>query len=241
VESLMQKIKDILLLAWKMARYNLKIIFANKFIYFVLAAVGIFLLITVINLFEPDSNPDVAMVYYLLLVPGILLIFYPSVFGIQNDADSRMLEIIFGIPNYRYKVWLVRLVVIYVIVFIMLVILALLSSLALVSFSIFDMVFQLMYPIFFLGCLAFMFSTLVRNGYGTAVFLVIIGLAFWNLSGMLMESKWNLFLNPFRIPEDVSDLVWQDILVKNRIYLMVGIVVFVLAGLLNMQKREKFV
>ena len=109
---------------WKTGRYNLIIIFANKFIYFMLAAVGIFLLITIINLFNPDSNPNSALVYYWLLVPGLLLIFYPTVFGIQNDADSRMLEILFGIPNYRYKVWLVRLAVIYIIVYFLLLLLA---------------------------------------------------------------------------------------------------------------------
>ncbi len=235
------KIKTFLQLVWKMARYNLKIVFANKFIYFMLAAVAIFLLITVINLFDPDSNPSVSLVYYWLMVPGILLIFYPAVFGIQNDADSRMLEILFGIPDYRYKVWLVRLAVIYVIVYLMLVVLAFLSSLALVTFDVFGMVYELMFPIFFLGCLSFMFSTLVRNGYGTAVFLVIIGLFFWILSGPLMESKWNLFLNPYHVPENVSEMVWEDILFKNRAYQFVGILLSILFGLLNMQKREKFV
>ena len=238
---MLSKIKNILSIVWKMSRYNLKIIFANKFIYFMLAAVAIFLLITVINLFDPDSTPNMALVYYWLLVPGILLIFYPTVFGIQNDADSRMLEILFGIPNYRYKVWLVRLAVIYVVVFFMILILALLSSLALVSFNVLYMSYQLMFPIFFLGCLSFMFSTVVRNGYGTAVFLVVIGLFFWILSGALLESKWNLFLNPFHVPQNVSEMVWADNLFKNRIYLFVGIIIFILVGLLNMQKREKFV
>lgn len=238
---MVHKLSIILQLVWKMARYNLKIIFANKFIYFMLAAVAIFLLITIINLFDPDSNPNAALVYYWLMVPGILLIFYPSVFGIQNDADSLMLEILFGIPNYRYKVWLVRLAVIYIVVFLMLLVLAFLSSLALVSFNVFRMVYELMYPIFFLGCLSFMFSTVVRNGYGTAVLLVVFGLVFWILSGALMESKWNLFLNPFHVPQNVSEMVWEDLLLKNRTYQFVGIFIFVLLGLLNMQKREKFV
>lgn len=44
--------------------------------------------------------------YSMLLVPSILLIFYPTCFGIQNDQDAKTLEIIFGIPNYRYKIWL---------------------------------------------------------------------------------------------------------------------------------------
>ena len=235
------ELKRILSLVAKSVVYNLKIIFANKFIYFLIAAVALFLLVVVISVFDASSNPTDATVYAWLMLPGILLVFYPSAFGIQNDADSRMLEILFGVPNYRYKVWLVRLVVIYAIVYFFLLILAFLSSIAIVPFNIFAMAYQLMFPIFFLGSLAFMFSTLVRNGYGTAVFMVIIAIVFWVLSESLAESKWNLFLNPFREPDNVSELAWQGIVVNNRIYQAVGIILSLLLGLLNLQKREKFI
>jgi hypothetical protein len=238
---MMDNLKRIWSFVAKSTAYNLKIIFANKFIYFLLAAVGLFLLVIVISLFDASSNPSDSTVFGWLMLPGILLVFYPSVFGIQNDADSRMLEILFGVPNYRYKVWLVRLVVIYAIVYFFLLILAFLSSIAIVQLNIFEMAYQLMFPIFLLGSLAFMFSTLVRNGYGTAVFMVVIAIVFWVLSGELSESRWNLFLNPFRTPNNVSELAWQDIIVKNRIYQTVGIVLSLLLGLLNLQKREKFI
>ncbi len=233
--------KNISNIITKIFRYNLKIIFANKFIYFLLAAVGIFLLVTIINLLDSDSNPNEGMVYYLLLVPGILIIFYPTTFGIQNDVDTRMIEILFGIPNYRYKVWLVRIALIYVVVFTILFILSLLSSVALVTVPIFQMVFQLMFPIFFLGCLAFMVSTLIRNGNGTAVVIIIVGMAFWILSEPLATSRWNLFLNPFSVPSDVNEAVWMETSLNNRIYLVIGTIITILFGLLNLQKREKFV
>ena len=233
--------KNISNIITKIFRYNLKIIFANKFIYFLLAAVGIFLLVTIINLLDSDSNPNEGMVYYLLLVPGILIIFYQTTFGIQNDVDTRMIEILFGIPNYRYKVWLVRIALIYVVVFTILFILSLLSSVALVTVPIFQMVFQLMFPIFFLGCLAFMVSTLIRNGNGTAVVIIIVGMAFWILSEPLATSRWNLFLNPFSVPSDVNEAVWMETSLNNRIYLVIGTIITILFGLLNLQKREKFV
>ena len=234
LKNISQNIKSIF-------RYNLKIIFANKFIYFLLAAMGIFLLVTIINLLDSDSNPSDGMVYYLLLVPGILIIFYPTTFGIQNDVDTRMIEILFGIPNYRYKVWLVRIALIYVVVFSILLTLSLLSSVALVTVPIFQMVFQLMFPIFFLGCLAFMVSTLIRNGNGTAVVIIIIGMAFWILSEPLATSRWNLFLNPFSVPSDVNEAVWMETTFNNRMYLVIGTIITILFGLLNLQKREKFV
>ena len=79
------KLKNSLDLAARMSRYNIKIVFANKFVYFLLAAFVFFLGITAIIFFSSDSDPDASDVYNLLLFPGILLVFYPTAFGIQND------------------------------------------------------------------------------------------------------------------------------------------------------------
>ena len=92
-------IKNALHIVFDLIRYNLKIIFANKFIYFLFAAIMIFLFVTVMNLLNATSTPTEATGYWLLLVPGILLVFYPTTFGIQNDVDTRMIEILFGIPG----------------------------------------------------------------------------------------------------------------------------------------------
>ncbi|NOZ60373.1 MAG: hypothetical protein GXO74_01690 [Calditrichaeota bacterium] len=234
------KIKNSLSLINSLVKFNLKIIFANKFLYFLLAAVIFFLLVTILNLASSDSEVSEGIVYYWLLVPGLLLVFYPTVFGIQNDVDSRMIEILFGIPNYRYKVWLVRMALIYFVVALILLILALLSSVALIPISVFSMVYQLMFPIFFIGCAAFMISTMVRNGNGTAVAMVIIGLFFWIGTGFLPD-KFNLFLNPFSVPSNVNEAVWADTTFNNRLYIFIGTIISVLVGLIMLQKREKFV
>lgn len=222
---------------WQMFRYNQKIIFANKFIYFLLAAVAFFLMIVVINVFS-DHNLAASDVYNALLFPGILLIFYPSTFGIQNDLDARMLEMIFGIPDYRYKVWLVRLVMMMAVVYALILTLALLSSVALVSIPVFEMSLQLMCPIVFLGTLGFALSTVVKNGNGTAVVMVVIGMIFWIASGIVERSKWNLFLNPFMQPTEMNESLWMSIVSSNRMILLVGIVLTTLWGLFRLQKRE---
>lgn len=234
-------LQNMVVILYKTIRYNLKIMFANKFIYFLAAAATFYLFVVILSLFDRNANPNAVVIYYWLLVPGLLLIFYPSVFGLQNDVDVRMLEILFGIPNYRYKVWLVRLILMYTIVFVFLWVLALLSSFSLIHFNVGYMVVQLMFPVFLLGSLGFLASTAVRNGYGAAVLIIILGIVFWILSGVLAENKWNLFLNPFSAPQQVSDLVWRDILVKNRLYQSIGIILCLLTGLLNLQKREKFI
>ena len=102
----------------KLIQYNIKIIFGNKFIYFILSAIGFYIITVGISLFS-DDEITMATGYNMLLVPSILLIFYPTCFGIQNDQDAKIIEIIFGIPNYRYKVWLFRLIIAYAICFIL--------------------------------------------------------------------------------------------------------------------------
>ncbi len=222
-------------------RYNLKIIFANKFRYFLIAAVIFFLLVAIPSLFDTEADMTAGDVFGFLLFPGLLLVFYPAAFGIQNDSDSRMIETLFGIPDYRYKVWLVRLFLIYALVFVMLLVLAFLSALAIVEIPVFRMVFHLMFPIFFLGSLAFMFSTVVRSGNATAVIMVVIGLGFWIGVAFLERSRWNIFLNPFNTPQGMSEVVWAEIVLNNRLQLIVKTVLSILLALFNLQKRERFV
>jgi hypothetical protein len=224
----------------RMISYNLKIIFANKFIWFLVAAFAFFLFFSIQTVWNRATINE-ATVYNLLIFPGILLIFYPSVFGIQNDDDSRMLEILFGIPNYRYKVWLVRLLMIFILIFIIILVFAAMASFLLYKTDLLEMAYQLMYPILFMGSLAFMFSTIIKNGNGTAVMIVLIGVALLILRDTLERTQWNVFLNPFQIPDNFNEVIWQGIITKNRVFLGVGMVVFILYGLYNLQKREKFV
>ncbi len=223
-----------------MIRYNLKIIFAGKFIWFVLASFGFFLFFSIQTVWTGQPLTD-GTVYNLLIFPGVLLIFYPSVFGIQNDDDSRILEILFGIPNYRYKVWLVRLLMIYVLIFLITLLFSSVASALLYKVNIVEMSYQLMYPIVFMGSMAFMFSTVIRNGNGTAVVMVLIGVALIILRDSIERTQWNVFLNPFQIPSNFNEFIWQGLIVKNRIFLAAGMIVFILFGLYNLQKREKFV
>lgn len=224
----------------RMIRYNLKIIFAGRFIWFLLAAFGFFLFFAIQTVWNGEALTD-GTVYNLLIFPGILLIFYPSVFGIQNDDDSRMLEILFGIPNYRYKVWLVRLLMIYVLIFLITILFSAVASVLLYKIDVLEMSYQLMYPIVFMGSMAFMFSTLIKNGNGTAVTMVLIGVALIILQDAVERTQWNVFLNPFQIPNNFNEVIWQGLITKNRIFLGVSMIVFILYGLYNLQKREKFV
>ena len=235
-----QKFSSFLDVLVKIFRYNIKIVFANKFIYFLIAAFLFFAFIITISIIE-DPNLNEETIYGFLVFPGILLIFYPVVYGIQNDDDSKMLEIIFGIPDYRYKVWLVRFVITMIVVTANLFVFGLLANFALYRIEILPMLTQVLFPVTFLASLAFMFSTLIKSGNGTAIVMVILGILFLIFSEPLEYSAWNLFLNPYNEPREMSETVWRSVIFKNRLYLAVGTVLGVLYGLFNLQFREKFI
>lgn len=224
----------------KLTRYNIKIIFGNKFIYFMLSAIAFFILTVVITLFD-DTEITEASAYGMLITPALLLIFYPTCFGIQNDQDSKIIEIIFGIPNYRYKVWLFRLAIGFIICFVLTSMLAVLVDLFIVEIPPLELAFQIMFPALFIGTLCFMLSTIIRNGNGTAVVIIIIGLFFFILNQALGASKWNVFLNPFDVPLDKNPALFYQTVFDNHIIVFIASFIFLLIGLSKMQNREKFV
>jgi len=227
------------ILIQKMILYNLRIIFANKFIWFLAGSIVFYLGLSVIYVFSNDIS-RMSDLYGVFIFSGILLVFYPSVFGIQNDQDARTIEILFGIPNYRYKVWLVRIILIFTIAFLIMLVFTFLSSILIVKFRVFYVTLQVMLPVLFLGMMAFMLSTVIRNGNGAAVVMIIIGMFFLILQEPLQRSQWNVFLNPFDPPWDVNETTWAIVTLKNRIILITGTILFLLAALFNLQKREKF-
>lgn len=226
-------------LVLRMARYNLKIIFAGRFIWFVIAALFFFVALS-FQLAYTKASYDSSDIYSRLVIPGILLIFYPTVFGIQNDADSRILEILFGIPDYRYKVWLIRLLMIFLLTWAILYLFSWVGYITLVQFPVFNMAFQLMFPVLFLGSMAFLVSTIVKNGNGTAVVMILLGVGLIFISGVLGNTQWDVFHNPYSIPQRMNEMVWAQISQKNRLFLSLGSLVFLLGGLTNLQKRESF-
>ena len=224
-------------------RYNLKIIFAGKFFWFLLAAFSFFAYFMFRQAWDRLEINE-GSIYGLLLFPCLLLIFYPVVFGIQNDEDNRILEIIFGIPNYRYKIWGVRMLMVYVANYFILIGFAYIARLLLYPVNIFEMAAQLIFPMLFFGNLAFMVSTLTRSGNGTAVVMILLGFAFsliMSSTATLSNSFWNVFLNPFETPRNIHPVVWQDTIFNSRVFLLISGIVWLMIGLLNLQKREKFV
>lgn len=231
-------IKAMFINAVKMVGYNLKIIFGNRFVYFLVSAIVLSFFIIGVNLFNGEMITEKG-VYTILMLTGALLLFYPAAFGIQSDKDARTMEIIFGIPDYRFRVWFMRLILIFAITFFILLLLSFLFKYLFVPFKIFEMNIQVMFPLAFLGFLTFFLSTLLRSGNATATVIVILGVVLLILNDELSSSFWNIFFNPYDIPSGTSQMVWEVLTTKNRVFLFSGSIVFMLGGLLNLQKRER--
>lgn len=225
-------------LAYQVINYNLKIVFGGKFIYFLSAALAFYFIFTGVMLFS-DSTQDNSGIFNFLIFPGFLTAFYPVIYNIQNDKDARMLEIIFSIPDYRYKVFLVRFVIALGVMTFALFFMAGFTWFAVLRVPVVPLVYHLMFPLVFLACFAFLVSTLTKNGNAAAAIIVIIGLFFFLLNEPLRTSKWYLFLNPFYQPQ-MSEAVWVSIIRQNRIILSVGSAVSLLWAFFNLQRREKY-
>jgi hypothetical protein len=219
----------------------MRIIFSGKFIWFLLVGLALFFFL-MFAAASRGTELSHGMVYSQLIIPGLLLVFYPSCFGIQNDADHRILELLFGIPNYMYKVWLFRLVMIYVEVYLILVVYAFLARILLYPVQPFSMALNLMLPVILFGNLAFLYSTLIRNGNAAAVMSVISLILVMVLGNVpLVENKmWDLTINPYDEPENINAAIWSVIMLKNRILMIVAAIIFLMSGLLGLQNRGKF-
>ena len=235
----MSKSSEFLSRFFLMVKSNIKVVFGNKFTYFLLAALGFFLFLLIVNLFSDDVLNE-ALCYNIMLSPALILIFYPTTFALQNDDDTKTLEMIFGVPNYRYKVYLFRFAMIAVIVFGMLLVFGGLNYLALLSFNIWGMALQLLFPVLFCGALCFMLASMLKSGTSTAVVAIIVGLGLWLLGSILGDSSWNLFFNPFK-SSTMSEIRFNEVLLYNRIYISIGIVTFLMTTLFQLQKRERLI
>ncbi len=224
----------------KLVQYNIKIIFGNKFLYFMLAALGFFVITVIANLFGDDEITE-ASAYSMLILPCVLLVFYPMCFGLQNDQDAKIVEIIFGIPNYSYKVWLLRLVIAYLICFIVTFLLAVLTNWLIVSVPPLKLALQTMVPALFIGTLSFFLSTAIKNGNGTSVVIIIIALVLFFMKGALETSQWNIYLNPYDVPLDKNPEIFLNTVFHNRLNMLIASALFIIFGLNNTRDREKFI
>ena len=98
-------LKQFIYLLPRLVKYNLKIIFAGKFIWFLLAAF-LFFAYFMFQIAWSRSEVNEGVVYNLLMFPCVLLVFYPAVFGIRTMRIAGYWKSFSASPtiNIRYGV-----------------------------------------------------------------------------------------------------------------------------------------
>ena len=71
--------------------------------------------------------------------------------------------------------------------------------------------------------------------------MVIFGFFLTIFSEIVEETLWDILLNPFADPRQYTQLAYEQIVWKNRVFLSVGTLVFTLGALLNLQNWEKYI
>ncbi len=229
---------NVLKTIYLLSRYNLKIIFGGKYLVFVIISLLLFIYFMFNSAYYGNELNETA-VYSNILLPALLLIFYPTVYGLQKDEESKILEILFCIPNYMYKVWLVRLLFVFVGTFFITLFFSYVAHLLLCPVEIIKMSSQVMFIVFFFGSLAFFLSTAVKSGNGTAVVLVFLYAVIAIIGQAFENSMWNVLINPFKESTYIHPDVWQQVITNNRLFLVVASFGFLLMALNNLQRREK--
>ncbi len=229
----MNGLKTIFLLG----RYNFKILFGGRYIIFMLLSLILFCYLLFNSAYSGIALTEV-IVYQNLIFPSLLLIFYPATYGIQRDEESKILEIFFCIPNYMYKVWLLRLLFVFIACYINVLLFSYFAHLLLCPVEIFPMAYNVMFVVIFFGSLAFYLSTFIKSGNGVAVVLLgLFGLIVY-IGSTYANTMWNVMLNPYNEPTDIHPDIWLSTITNSKLLLGCVSAVLILISLTNLRRRE---
>ncbi|MFI3269636.1 MAG: hypothetical protein SNG14_06240 [Rikenellaceae bacterium] len=223
---------------FKLASYNFKILFGGKYIIFVILALLLFAY-QIFNAAYYGATLAENVVYQNLIYPSLLLIFYPAAYGIQKDSETKILEIFFCIPNYMYKVWLLRLVFVIIACLIDVSLFGVLSHLLLCPVDILQMSYQIMFVVVFFGTLALFLSTVIKSGNGVAVVLIGIFAILISVGESYSNTMWDIMLNPYNEVSSIHPDIWAKIVSNNRIMLGCCSAGLILMSLNNLRRRER--
>ncbi|MFI3285445.1 MAG: hypothetical protein R3Y08_02215 [Rikenellaceae bacterium] len=220
-----------------LAKYNFKVVFGGRYIVFMIISLLLFCYLLFNSAYSGEALSEIT-VNNNLIFPSLLLIFYPATYGIQKDEESKILEIFFCIPNYMYKVWLLRLLFVFIACFFNVLLFSYLAHLLLCPVNILPMTYHVMFVVIFFGSLAFFLSTFIKSGNGVAIILLGLLALLTVLSSLYENTMWDVMLNPFKEPTDIHPDIWQSTIINNRLLLIGSSVALLLISLNNLRRRE---
>lgn len=227
--------------AWEIFRLQARIIFSHKFVWFMAGILAYFVVAYIINYNQSviDRMPMEDALPWLLEFPLSALAVYLSMQVITSEKDNRTLEVMFTTAGSRYKVWLLRLGTLNVILLILAFVLSALAFFTFTDIPIVGMALHAFVPTFFVSSMTLYFAVRFRSGFAAgmvAAGLLVLMLMF---TDFLHETRYFLFLNPYRVPRRLDPATWNLWMWQNRLGLLVLAGLLLFAALRGMEVRER--
>ncbi|MFC1724393.1 hypothetical protein ACFL4T_02110 [candidate division KSB1 bacterium] len=221
---------------------NIKLLFTNKFFYFILGIILYFGFVCTINYFSDpgDSMPGYAIYIALIFIPMSVLTVFLSAYMLPGEMENNTLESLFSISGSIYKVWIIKISVMYIAISIMILILEILSYFMIADFPFFYTFFMSLFPLYFIGGLTFYFAVKFKSYAAAGILTGIIMILISFVTEPLQFSKFFLYINPIAKPRDINNYVWTRTLVENRVGMLVFGSLLYYLGLNKLKFREKF-
>lgn len=222
---------------------NVKLLFSNRFFYFILGIILYFGIVTFINyLTEPGDQIVGENVYIAIIVlPFLVLTVFLSSFILPSEMENNTIESLFSISGSIYKVWLIKIAVMYVALSLLILFLEILTYFMITDFKILNTYFQSLFPLYFTGGMTFYFAVRFRSNAVGAILSGIVLLMFLFLSEPLYQTKFYLYLNPMENPRNINGYVWSRTIIENRIGMVLFGSILYYLGLSKVKFREKFI
>jgi hypothetical protein len=233
--------RDQLAVTWEIFRLQARVIFSQKFVWFLAGLVAYFVVVYVVNYNQPmiDRMAQQDVFYWLLEFPLSALAVYLNMQLITAEKDSRTLEVMFTTAGSRYKVWLLRIGTLAVILLALSFGLSAMSFFTFTDLPIFGMGLNAFVPTFFVGNMTLYFAVRFRSGFAAGMIsagLLVMVLMF---SELYNETRYFLYFNPYDVPRRLDPETWNFWMWQNRIavFLMGGFLLF--SALRGMEVRER--
>jgi len=228
---------------FSLIKLNTKVLFSNKFLYFLIGIFLYFGVVCTINYFtDPGDYIKGEHIYIaVLLVPMIILTVFLSALIVPSEIESNTIESLFSVSGSIYKVWIIKIVVMYISLSLLLLILEILSYFMIADFPILKNFVMSLFPLYFIGGMTFFFASKYRSTGVAGIISGIVLLIFMFLAEPLEHSRFFLYLNPMITPRDINNYVWTRTVIENRIGMVIFGSFFYYLGLSRLKFKEKYI
>ncbi|MFC1562927.1 hypothetical protein ACFL4Z_02625 [candidate division KSB1 bacterium] len=178
---------------------------------------------------------------WLLIIPGIALVFYPSMSLVTSEIENRTIEMIFCTADSRYKVWLARIFTLHFFVAFIIFVLCSLSFVFISDFPFLGYFFHSLFPLIFLSSLIIMLSVILKSGNAGGLVSLLVIMFLMITYQPLSSTKFNLFMNPYFKFQGIDYSSWAVTVWYNRIGILVLSGLMIYYSLFRLNKREKYI